>query len=116
MQGKLGQVPEWPNNAAWTIVLADGATAGIDTALMNALAVGLAGRGIRVARFELPGLCLSTGGNTDRFRVEHLQTIKRPTLAIARSAATIRYEMDSQSFKPSRTPPNVRSGSMLKSQ
>ena len=43
-----------PKAASTTIALAHGAGAGMDTPFMNAFAVGLAGHGIRVARFEFP--------------------------------------------------------------
>ena len=41
-----------PKNAKWTIALAHGAGAGMETPFMNAFAAGLAERGYRVARFE----------------------------------------------------------------
>jgi uncharacterized protein len=41
-------------NAPWNIVLTHGAGAGIHTPFMSAFATGLAGCGIRVARFEFP--------------------------------------------------------------
>jgi predicted alpha/beta-hydrolase family hydrolase len=43
-----------PKDAQQTIVLAHGAGAGMDTPFMNAFATGLAGRGLRIARFEFP--------------------------------------------------------------
>jgi predicted alpha/beta-hydrolase family hydrolase len=43
-----------PKKAAWTIALAHGAGAGMDTAFMNTFAAGLGERGFRVARFEFP--------------------------------------------------------------
>jgi len=43
-----------PKNAKWTIALAHGAGAGMDTPFMNAFAAGLAETGYRVARFEFP--------------------------------------------------------------
>lgn len=45
---------EGPENASWTIALAHGAGAGMDTPFMNAFAGGLARRGFRTARFEFP--------------------------------------------------------------
>lgn len=56
-----------PEKARRTIALAHGAGAGMDTAFMNAFAAGLAGRGLRVARFEFP------------YMAEHRQTgARRP--------------------------------------
>jgi len=43
-----------PARATWTIALAHGAGAGIDTLFMRWFASGLARRGFRVARFEFP--------------------------------------------------------------
>ena len=43
-----------PNDSEWTIALAHGAGAGMDTPFMNAFAQGLASRGSHVARFEFP--------------------------------------------------------------
>ncbi len=43
-----------PSDASTTIVLAHGAGAGMDTPFMNRFAIGLAGHGFRVARFEFP--------------------------------------------------------------
>jgi uncharacterized protein len=43
-----------PPDAQWTVALAHGAGAGMATPFMNAMAVGLVGRGYRVARFEFP--------------------------------------------------------------
>src|SRR5947209_5742628 len=43
-----------PAQAARTLALAHGAGAGMDTAFMEAFAMGLADRGLRVARFEFP--------------------------------------------------------------
>jgi predicted alpha/beta-hydrolase family hydrolase len=45
---------EGPKKAVWTIALAHGAGAGMDTPFMNAFAAGLVERGYRVARFEFP--------------------------------------------------------------
>jgi predicted alpha/beta-hydrolase family hydrolase len=41
-------------DASWTVALAHGAGAGMDTPFMNFFAEGLAGRDFRVARFEFP--------------------------------------------------------------
>jgi len=43
-----------PKDAGWTVVLAHGAGAGMDTPFMSAFAAGLGGHGLRVARFEFP--------------------------------------------------------------
>ncbi|HVC92366.1 MAG TPA: alpha/beta fold hydrolase [Pirellulales bacterium] len=43
-----------PADASWTVALAHGAGAAMDTPLMTCFAVGLANRGFRVARFEFP--------------------------------------------------------------
>ncbi|MCC7366712.1 MAG: dienelactone hydrolase family protein [Dehalococcoidia bacterium] len=43
-----------PDEAEWTLVLAHGAGAPMDSAYMDAWAKGLAERGLRVARFEFP--------------------------------------------------------------
>lgn len=43
-----------PKSAQTTVVLAHGAGAPMDSAYMQAFAEGLAGRGLRVARFEFP--------------------------------------------------------------
>ena len=43
-----------PADARWTIALAHGAGAGMDTEFMAAFAEGLAARGLRVVRFEFP--------------------------------------------------------------
>src|SRR5262245_51463333 len=43
-----------PKSAAWTIALAHGAGAGMNTPFMSAFASALAERGYRVARFEFP--------------------------------------------------------------
>lgn len=45
---------EGPKNAEWTVALAHGAGAAMDSPFMNAFAEGLAERGCRVARFEFP--------------------------------------------------------------
>lgn len=43
-----------PTQAEWTIALAHGAGAGMNSAFLNAFAAGLADKGFRVARFEFP--------------------------------------------------------------
>jgi predicted alpha/beta-hydrolase family hydrolase len=43
-----------PDDADRTLVLAHGAGAPMDSAFMEAFAVGIAGRGVRVVRFEFP--------------------------------------------------------------
>ena len=43
-----------PKKATWSVALAHGAGAAMDSAFMNAMAAGLAKRGYRVARFEFP--------------------------------------------------------------
>lgn len=43
-----------PANSQHTLVLAHGAGAGMDTPFMNAFALGIASKGIRVVRFEFP--------------------------------------------------------------
>jgi uncharacterized protein len=43
-----------PKDVVWRIALAHGAGAGMDTPFMSYFALGLARRGIRVARFEFP--------------------------------------------------------------
>lgn len=43
-----------PKDAAFTVVLAHGAGAPMDSAFMNEIAQGLAGRNLRVVRFEFP--------------------------------------------------------------
>ena len=43
-----------PADAARRVVLAHGAGAGMNTPFLNAMAAGLAARGVRVARFEFP--------------------------------------------------------------
>ena len=43
-----------PTNAGITIILAHGAGAGMDSPAMEAFALGLAGEGFRVVRFEFP--------------------------------------------------------------
>src|SRR5262245_17345066 len=43
-----------PRTAPWTILLAHGAGAGMDTPFMNHLAAGLVEHGLRVGRFEFP--------------------------------------------------------------
>ena len=51
-----------PGNAPLTIVLAHGAGAPMDSPFMNAVAEGLAGRGLRVARFEFPYMAARRNG------------------------------------------------------
>ena len=43
-----------PTSAKWTLALAHGAGAGMDTSFMNAFAKGIAQASFRVARFEFP--------------------------------------------------------------
>jgi len=43
-----------PSKASWTVVLAHGAGAPMDSPFMAEVAAGLAGHGLRVARFEFP--------------------------------------------------------------
>lgn len=43
-----------PADAKWTVALAHGAGAAMDTPFMTRFAIGLAGRGYRVVRFEFP--------------------------------------------------------------
>jgi uncharacterized protein len=43
-----------PHQASWTIALAHGAGAPMDSPFMNTMALGLTERGYRVARFEFP--------------------------------------------------------------
>jgi hypothetical protein len=43
-----------PTRFDWTLALAHGAGAGMDTPFLNAFAAGIAQEGIRVARFEFP--------------------------------------------------------------
>lgn len=43
-----------PDNARWTVALAHGAGAGMETPFMTWFAEALAARGVRVARFEFP--------------------------------------------------------------
>ena len=43
-----------PDNARWTLALAHGAGAGMETPFMTWFAEALAARGVRVARFEFP--------------------------------------------------------------
>lgn len=47
-------ISDGPTDAKWTIALAHGAGAGMDTPFMNFFATGLAGCGFRVVRFEFP--------------------------------------------------------------
>ena len=50
------------SDAVRTIVLAHGAGAGRDTPFMNAMAAGLAERGLRIARFEFPYMAKRRSG------------------------------------------------------
>jgi len=50
----MWDVADRPTKAPWTIALAHGAGAGMDTLFMRWFASGLARRGFRVARFEFP--------------------------------------------------------------
>jgi uncharacterized protein len=52
--GEIEFLLDGPADAAWTVALAHGAGAAMDTPFMNAFAAGLAGAGYRVARFEFP--------------------------------------------------------------
>ena len=49
-----GRIFNGPEQARATVILAHGAGAGMDTDFMDAFAVGLADRGLRVVRFEFP--------------------------------------------------------------
>jgi len=51
-----------PADAARRIVLAHGAGAGMNTPFLNAMAAGLAARGVRVARFKFPYMAAGRGG------------------------------------------------------
>jgi uncharacterized protein len=95
---------EGPKKAAWTIALAHGAGAPMDSPFMNVMAEGFAKRGLQVARFggksmggriasliadeaNVAGLvCLGYPfhpvGKPDQLRVKHLLTIKTPTLIV----------------------------------
>ena len=53
-QSKPELLVNGPKNANWTIALAHGAGAGMDTPFMAAFAEGIARAGLRVARFEFP--------------------------------------------------------------
>lgn len=54
MQSKPKLVFDGPKTARWRVALAHGAGAPMDTPFMNAIALGLAERRFRVARFEFP--------------------------------------------------------------
>jgi uncharacterized protein len=54
MAAPLPLLTDGPDDAAATVVLAHGAGAPMDSAPMNALAAGLAARGLKVVRFEFP--------------------------------------------------------------
>lgn len=47
-----------PENADWTVALAHGAGAGMESEFMNAIATGLAERDHRVVRFEFPYMAI----------------------------------------------------------
>ena len=47
-----------PADAPWTLILAHGAGAPMDSSFMDAISRGLAGRGHRVVRFEFPYMAL----------------------------------------------------------
>jgi uncharacterized protein len=75
---------EGPKKAAWTIALAHGAGAPMDSPFMNVIAGGLAERGLRVARFEFPYMAArrrqGRGGPPDRepiLRETWLQVVER---------------------------------------
>ena len=55
-----------PKNSKTTIALAHGAGAPMDTAFMDAFALGLAERGFRVARFEFPYMAERRSGGPKR--------------------------------------------------
>ncbi|HEV8003716.1 MAG TPA: alpha/beta fold hydrolase [Planctomycetaceae bacterium] len=65
-----------PQNGRWTIALAHGAGAGMATPFMNVLAVGLAERGYRVARFEFPYMADRSSGKR---RPPDRETVLRDT-------------------------------------
>ena len=52
--GKIDLLFDGPSDARWTVALAHGAGAGMDTPFMSWFAEALAKRGMRVARFEFP--------------------------------------------------------------
>lgn len=55
-----------PKDANLSIALAHGAGAAMDSPFMEAIAAGLAGRGIRVARFEFPYMAARRGDGRKR--------------------------------------------------
>ena len=55
-----------PDNATYTIVLAHGAGAPMDSEFMEKTAIGIAGRELRVARFEVPYLVKRRGDGKRR--------------------------------------------------
>jgi uncharacterized protein len=65
-----------PPDARWTVALAHGAGAGMATPFMNAMAVGLADRGYRVARFEFPYMA---GRRSGKRRPPDRETVLRET-------------------------------------
>lgn len=70
MQASPQLLVDGPKDAEWTIALAHGAGAAMDTPFMSTLASGLAKRGFRVARFEFPYMAQrrlgGKGGPPDR--------------------------------------------------
>jgi uncharacterized protein len=63
MQASPKLLVDGPKDAPWTIALAHGAGAAMDSPFMYAMAQGLAKRGYRVARFEFPYMAARrTGG------------------------------------------------------
>ena len=84
MQSPPELIIEGPKKAAWTIALAHGAGAPMDSTFMNVMAAGLAERGLRVARFEFPYMTArrrqGRGGPPDRepiLRETWLQVVER---------------------------------------
>lgn len=84
MQSPPELIIEGPKKAAWTIALAHGAGAPMDSPFMNVIAGGLAERGLRVARFEFPYMAArrrqGRGGPPDRepiLRETWLQVVER---------------------------------------
>jgi predicted alpha/beta-hydrolase family hydrolase len=54
MDGEFRFLVDGPESATWTVVLAHGAGAFMDTPFMETFAAGFAGAGIRTVRFEFP--------------------------------------------------------------
>jgi len=77
MQGTPDVIFDGPTDVAWTIALAHGAGAGMDTPFLNTFASGLAGHGIRVARFEFPYMTESR--RTGKKRPPDRETVLRET-------------------------------------